>query len=51
MKIFGVPVFGILLPFVGHRRIYLNTDGTPVDTGKVLMDDEIGPIYVQTGRW
>lgn len=47
MNFLGMPLVGGWLPFIGYRRIYLNRDGSIVDTGKFLMDDERGPIYVQ----
>lgn len=46
MKFFGLPLFGFFLPFVGRRRIALNRDGSFVDTGEELMDDEKGFYYV-----
>ena len=47
MTFLGLPVFGFWLPFVGPRRIYLNRDGSFVDTGEVDMRDERGPIVVK----
>lgn len=47
MRIFGIPVFGVILPFVGKRRIPLNRDGSIVDTGLDLIDDERGYYYVE----
>ena len=46
MKLFGLPLFGVILPFIGRRRIYLNRDGSIVDTGKVDILDERGPLYI-----
>lgn len=47
MKIFGYPVFGFYLPFIGKRRIYLNRDLSFVDTGKFDLCDERGPYYTE----
>lgn len=47
MRIFGIPVFGGILPYIGRRKIPLNRDGSIVDTGEMVMDDEKGPLYVK----
>jgi hypothetical protein len=47
MKLLGLPVFGFWLPFIGRVRIYLNRDGSIVDTGAADMRDERGPVYVE----
>lgn len=39
------PILGVLLPFIGRRRVPLNRDGSVVDTGELDMCDEIGPYY------
>jgi hypothetical protein len=45
--IFGLPVFGVILPFIGKRRIPLNRDGSFVDTGEFDIIDEKGFYYVE----
>lgn len=47
MHLFGLPVFGVILPYIGRRRIALNRDGSQVDTGEDDICDEIGPYYVR----
>lgn len=47
MNLLGLPLFGVILPFVGRRRIPMNRDGSVVDTGHVDMTDEAGPFYVE----
>ena len=47
MKIFGVPLFGVILPFIGYRTVPLNRDGSFVDTGEADMCDEVGFYYVR----
>jgi hypothetical protein len=44
---FGVPIFGVILPFVGRRRLPLNRDGSFVDTGAPLIENETGWYYVE----
>lgn len=45
--IFGIPLFGVILPFIGWRRIPLNRDGSFVDTGEMLLENERGFYYVE----
>ena len=47
MKFLGLPVFGFWLPRIARVRIYLNRDGSFVDTGKDDLMDERGPVYVE----
>lgn len=47
MNLFGFPVFGVILPFLGRRTIPLNRDGSVVDTGEADMLNEVGPYYVR----
>lgn len=47
LRIFGVPVFGVILPFVGRRRIPLNRDGSFVDDDSELIEDGAGWYYVE----
>lgn len=47
MYLFGYPVFGFFLPFIGRRQIALNRDGSQVDTGEADICDEVGPYYVR----
>jgi|SwirhisoilCB1_FD_contig_31_2747434_length_439_multi_1_in_0_out_0_1 hypothetical protein len=47
MKLIGLPVFGFWFSFVGRVRIYLNRDGSIVDTGAADMRDERGPWSVE----
>jgi len=46
-NICGIPLIGVILPFLGRRRIHLNRDGSFVDTGQVDIRDERGFYYVQ----
>lgn len=46
MKLFGIPVIGVILPYIGRRRIALNRDGSQVDTGRFDACDEVGPYFV-----
>lgn len=46
MKIFGLPIFGFFLPYIGRIKLHLNGDGSVVDTGKADVLDEVGPYYV-----
>lgn len=41
------PIFGGWLPRIGKRRIALNRDGSFVDTGETLIDNEHGYYYVE----
>ena len=41
------PIMGVILPFIGKRRIALNRNGSVVDTGEALLDDERGFYYVE----
>lgn len=47
MNLFGFPVFGFFLPFIGRRQIPLNRDGSVVDTGEADVCDEVGPYYTR----
>jgi len=47
MTLFGFPVFGVILPYVGRRVIALNSDGSQVDTGEYDICNEVGPYYVK----
>lgn len=47
IHILGMPLFGVILPFTGRRRIPLNRDLTPVDTGESDILDEVGFYYVE----
>jgi len=47
ITIFGVPVFGVILPFIGRRTIPLNGDGSVVDTGQYDMTEETGAYYTR----
>lgn len=46
-SIFGIPIFGVILPFIGKRHIPLNRDGSFVDTGEALLEDEVGYYFVE----
>ncbi len=49
LSIFGVPLIGVILPYIGKRRIYLNRDGSMVDTGQHDILDERGwPLKPRT---
>ena len=37
---------GFLMPFIGYRRLPMNGDGTPFDSGEVDILDEVAPFYV-----
>jgi hypothetical protein len=39
MNILGIPLDGVILPYLGRRRLALNCDGSYVDTGKDVMDE------------
>lgn len=45
--IFGVPLIGVILPFIGKRRIPINRDGSIVFTGEDDLLDERGFYYVE----
>lgn len=47
MYLFGYPIFGFFLPFIGRRQIALNRDGSQVDTGEAGICDEVGPYFVR----
>lgn len=47
IRLFGLPLFGVILPFIGKRRIPLNRDGSFVDTGEELLENERGYYYVE----
>lgn len=47
MKLFGYPVFGFILPFIGKRKIPLNADGSFVDDGADDLLDSSGPLFVR----
>lgn len=47
MRLLGFPIFGVILPYIGRRRISLNRDGSFVDTGEMILDDERGFYYVE----
>lgn len=47
MNLFGLPLFGVILPYFGFVRLYLNADGSHVDTGLMDAHDERGPLYVE----
>jgi hypothetical protein len=46
-NIFGIPVLGVILPFIGKRRLPLNRDGSYVDTGEACLEDEVGYYYLE----
>jgi hypothetical protein len=45
--IIGFPILGGTLPWITRRRLALNRDGTYVDTGKTLIEDEVGFYYIE----
>jgi hypothetical protein len=45
--IFGVPLFGVILPFIGKRRIALHRDLSVVDTGEDDILDERGFYFTE----
>ncbi|KTS51397.1 hypothetical protein NS230_13680 [Methylobacterium indicum] len=47
MKLFGLPVLGLLVPWITRRKLALNADGSFVDTGIEMIEDEVGPYYVR----
>jgi hypothetical protein len=47
LTIFGYPVFGVILPYIGRRTIPLNRDFSVVDTGEEFMDDEVGWYFTK----
>ena len=47
LTLWGIPVIGVIIPFIGKVRIYLNRDGSQVDTGQIDAHDEYGPLYVE----
>ncbi|GJD31479.1 hypothetical protein PMNALOAF_2738 [Methylobacterium adhaesivum] len=47
MRVLGLPLFGVILPFVGRRTVPLNRDGSFVDTGLDDLTDERGPYFVR----
>lgn len=38
---------GMLFPFIGKRRLPVNRDGTPFDSGEWDLLDEVAPFYVE----
>jgi len=51
--LFGLPILGGIIPLIGRRRLALNRDGSFVDTGEALIENEIGYYYVDpiTFEW
>lgn len=47
IHIFGIPLFGVILPYIGYRRVPLNRDGSVVDTGHGDILDERGFYFVR----
>lgn len=47
MRVFGLPLFGVILPFIWRRTIHLNRDGSFVDTGLDDLIEERGPCFVR----
>lgn len=47
MKVFGLPVFGFILPFLGFRRLPMNRDGSIFDSGETDLFDEVAPFYAE----
>lgn len=45
MKLFGYPIFGFFLPFIGFTNLAANGDGGLVDTGVDDIRDERGPYF------
>ena len=45
--VFGVPLFGVILPYIGKRRVALNRDLSVVDTGQDDIIDESGFYYTE----
>lgn len=43
----GFPIIGGALPRIGRRRLALNRDGSFVDTGAALIEDEVGYYFVE----
>lgn len=46
-RVFGIPLFGVILPFIGWRRIPINRNGSFVDTGEEMIENERGYYYVE----
>lgn len=40
-------IFGLILPWIMRVKIPLNTDGSIIDTGQFLVDDEVGFYYAR----
>lgn len=47
LRVFGLPVVGVILPYIGRRRIPLNRDGSIVETTADDILDERGFYYVE----
>lgn len=47
LMLFGIPVMGVILPFIGRRRLALNRDGSLVNTGEFDLADEVGFFYIE----
>ena len=46
-QIFGIPLFGVILPYIGKRRIPLNRDLSVVDYSEDDIRDARGFYYVE----
>lgn len=44
LHIFGVPLVGVILPFIGRRCIPINRDGSIVNTGEDDLTDHAYPV-------
>lgn len=47
----GVPIFGVLLPFIGVRRLGLNMDGSHFDSGEMDILDEASKAPAYADVW